>query len=138
MANNQQRVRDNAGIPPDDMKQRLPVWAQEYIKHLERQNSGLLREITKANDGPADSNIKIHTYGIYPDRLLGSDEPVEFYLGESRERWDDMVIVRHGKDGELDVTGHGSVSDQGRRELVVLPRAYDRLALRFVNREKAK
>lgn len=74
---------------------RLPKWAQERIRLLEQtivHQTSKIDELTSAHPG---SNIRMPGYHDYPDTTLPANSQVEFYLGATRERHEDMISVRH-------------------------------------------
>lgn len=82
---------------------KLPAWARNLINRLDRQLAEARKTIAELSEGPADSNVRVHEYGINPDRLLGRNTPVSFDLSGG------TVVISH-REGGLHVycTGPGS------------------------------
>jgi hypothetical protein len=80
---------------PDRSK--LPIWAQTQILTLEGQVRELKAHIERLEKEAPDSNVKVSFYGVYKDYGLPMDSYVDFYLGESRQKYRDMVTVQHLK-----------------------------------------
>lgn len=94
---------------------RLPQWAQRKLRNLEAQAANLQAHIDELKSSHPDSNVKVSP-GIRDDYGLPPDSEIDFYLGDSREKWRDMITVQHlrTKDRKvLRISGNG--------QLVLLP-----------------
>jgi hypothetical protein len=87
---------------------KLPKWAQDHIRHLEMTIQRHEERINELSSIFPDTNVKVTQHHIYPDVTLPPDSSVDFYMGESRERYRDMLTVKHDSNcpGWLDL--HGS------------------------------
>lgn len=103
----QLRKRSN---PTEAELSTLPAWAQKYIDGLKTQLRNRDERITELSDGPADSRVRTASY-VGPEVKLGN-ATVNFFLGESRERWEDMVSVSV-EDGRLRIQTHGKGRNAG-------------------------
>lgn len=83
---------------------KLPAWARDLINHLDRQLAEARETIAKLNEGPADSNVRVDTHSVRPDRLLGRNIPVSFDLAAG------TIVIKHDGDEALEVycTGTGA------------------------------
>lgn len=89
---------------PDDSPrfQRLPKYAQEYIRYLERVQQENRERIDRLQAGPEDSNVFADPILEEHIRPLGKDTLVRF----GGPRFDDTFDVQM-RDGELTVVGNG-------------------------------
>ena len=102
---------------------------QAYVSNLENQLAETLKrvdELTSAGD--PSSNVRISGHSTEPDRLLGNDEQIMFFMGTGRRRIDDCITVRHDRQEEnrtvLRVEAVGG-------RIVILPRASNSFHIRF-------
>jgi hypothetical protein len=103
----QLRKRSN---PTEAELSTLPTWAQAHIRGLKNQAASLKDRVAELSDGPADSRVRAHNY-TGPDVKLGNPR-MDFFLGESRERWEDMVECTV-EDGRLRIQTHGAGRNMG-------------------------
>lgn len=82
---------------------KLPAWARQHIEALVLNLTEAHRAVAELSEGPADSNVRVHNFGITPDRLLGRNTPVNFDLRTG------SVVIKHDDDERLYVycTGPG-------------------------------
>lgn len=84
-----------------DRIRRLPLWAQRYIRDLEKERDNHKHKLARLIEGlgPEDSNVFAEHWDI-PPVPIGKDVAIKFALaGEA-------VIVKHtpGHTGELDIS----------------------------------
>lgn len=73
---------------------KLPKWAQTRIEDLERHNMSLQAHIEDLEREAPDSNVKM-AYHTHKDYGLPMDSSIDFYMGESRQKFRDMISVQH-------------------------------------------
>lgn len=73
---------------------KLPKWAQARLQSLERQVVNLEDHIAQLSQEHANSNVQIDQSGVYPDHSLPSNSTIDFYVGDSRQKWHDMITVQ--------------------------------------------
>jgi hypothetical protein len=112
---------------PEDIA-RLPQWAQKYVGNQQAKVSNLEARLEEVSDGPENSRVRAMSY-TYPDVKLG-DATVDFYLGSTWERWEDMVEARI-RDGRLVIDTHGA----GCRRGVIQPVSSNSFEVMFVERD---
>jgi hypothetical protein len=100
---------------------RLPKWAQDRIKGLERETENLRAHIEElsTNEVPG-TNTAIDQHHVYPDVDLPEFSSLLFYLGSGRDRWHDAVEVRilRSHPDRLEIRG----TDSGLR---IIPSSYN-------------
>ncbi len=87
----------------------LPVWAQQHIAHIQRRLDEATTRIEHLSGKHAGSNVQISSHYTYPDLTLPPDSQIDFYLGKDRQKYRDMISVRHmrSREGVLYVQGGG-------------------------------
>jgi hypothetical protein len=96
--------------PPQEKLDRIPRYAYEYIEFLERQHAADIKYIAEITVDDNTSNVKVDGHSMRPDRPLPKNSGVDFYLGKSREKYRDMINVRHKRTSpdELEISSSGA------------------------------
>ena len=107
---------------------KLPKWAQDLLARKDREMATLKRETELLATQHPGSNTKVHTrLGLPGTWSLPDNSEVEFYLGNTREQYRQMVTVRI-RDGRLEVTGYYQVF---RDDFVVTPTSGNAVQIYF-------
>ena len=114
----------------------LPKWAIEYIGSLKTLIDRSRAEVTKLSSQHPGSNLMLDGKVGYPAVSLPPSSTVQFYLGEDREDYHNLIEVHHnrnqasGRAGtSLEVTGYGG-------SLLVLPRVSNGIALKLDSKDR--
>jgi hypothetical protein len=115
---------------------RLPKWTQDYIRSLVTLVDRQEAEIKKLSSEHPGSNLMLDGKVGYPAVSLPPNATVQFYLGEDRDDYHNLIEVHHnrnhasGRAGtSLEVTAYGG-------HLLVLPRVANGIALRLDEKTK--
>ncbi len=91
--------------PTDHQMGAMPRYASRYIEQLERALELASRRLAPRDENAAGSNVVTYDY-VNPERGLGKDARVRFYLGGTH-REENSVCVNHNGPYELEVTTSG-------------------------------
>jgi len=83
----------------------LPAYTQRYIELLEKENSEKAATIRELSGDVTGSNVVTYDY-TNPERALGKDARVRFYIGGTHQE-ENSVCVNHNGPYELEVTTSG-------------------------------
>jgi hypothetical protein len=114
---------------------KLPKWAQDHIGYLHREINDLTRELTRVSAVHPGSNLMLDGKIGRPAITLPPDGTVQFYLGEDREDYRDLIEIHHNRNPatgrpartSLEVTGYGG-------SLCMLPRSSNSISLMLQGR----
>lgn len=104
---------------------RLPQWVQAEIRLRDLRITRLEKRIVELSSEHPGSDTTIETY-VHPDVTLPSGSQIQFYLGESREKYASMVTARV-RDGALEIMGHG----MSRSQVAVSPLSSNHIKVYF-------
>lgn len=108
---------------------RLPVWAQNRIRHLEQVIASHEEIIRDLRAGPEDSDTFTDVYSKLGPRVLGKGTSVRF----GRVEYDSgPVFDVKFNDGELEVRAGSTY----REEMVILPRVSNAFTIGFRTRPR--
>lgn len=82
--------------PPKGDLQRLPKWAQEYIRGLKLEISNQDRYIKELTSEYPGSNLVLNANIGRPDKTLPPDSTIRFHVGTDRES-EDSFEVHHNR-----------------------------------------
>lgn len=83
----------------------LPGYVQRYIELLEKENAEKNDRIKILSGNVSGSNVVTYDY-VNPERALGKDARVRFYMGGTHQE-ENSVCVNHNGPYELEVTTSG-------------------------------
>ena len=78
----------------DEQFYRLPKWAQRELESRELHVANLKAKIAELSSDHPDSNVKVNDF-IHGDRGLPPDSHIDFYLGDGRVKYRNMISVQH-------------------------------------------
>ena len=90
---------------------RLAKWAQREIERWKREAEQYRARLEEIESTFPDSNVKVSQMRPYEDQGLPLDSEIDFYLGDERRKYQDMITVQHlrTKDRKvLRVSGSGN------------------------------
>lgn len=64
-------------IPSEAQIKKLPVWAQDYIKHLESEREAAVKQLLEFNDHQTESNVFIQDHVCIGEGTSGRKKPGE-------------------------------------------------------------
>jgi hypothetical protein len=92
---------------------RYPQYVQDYVSQLERDLAAARRRIQELSEGPETYNVQVDGTYVNPDRPLGQDVQIQFFMGKGRRRVDDTISIRHDRQNSdrtsLRVEGSGTL-----------------------------
>lgn len=91
--------------PTDRQMDSMPKYASRYIRQLEQALEAASRKLAPRDERVAGSNVVTYDY-INPERGIGKDAQVRFYLGGTHKE-ENSVCVNHNGPYELEVTTSG-------------------------------
>ena len=113
--------------------QRLPKWAQEHIQNLNQHVNFVERELKRVSSQHPGSNVMLDGKIGLPAVSLPPNATIQFYMGEDREDYRDLIEIHHNRNDasgragtSLEVTGYGG-------RVTILPRHANSIALRLEN-----
>lgn len=111
---------------------RYPGYIQDYVTGLERDLKHARERIAQLSNGPADSNVRVSGVITQPDRLLGSDEQIDFYMGRRNPeaRYEDTISIRHERQNRE----RTSLRVEGTSTLHIIPSASNSFRIVIVER----
>jgi hypothetical protein len=85
--------------PTDEQIDKLPKWAQRYIRTQQMYISNLNAHIDTLSQGPDDSDTFVEHYSTYPTRPLGKSPIIKFKLGDDTHENALNLRVHEHRDG---------------------------------------
>lgn len=101
--------------PTEGDRSRLPQWAQRKLEGLEAQIAHWKAHVDELNNAHPGTNVRLSSH-IYGDTDLPPDSEVDFYLGDDRRKYTNMISVQHVRTKNREVL---RISGSG--QLTVLP-----------------
>jgi hypothetical protein len=109
---------------------KLPVWAQQEIQKRDGKIARLERQFDEMTSQHPGTNVKVQNQLMYPDADLPPDTAIDFYLADTRVKYDRTVNVRidRRQPDRLQIMANGS----GKFRVAITPSSSNVFHIMFV------